>query len=537
FLANREPDTFGGDHPSIRVERTQWLPNIGFRVSFSERPPESLDDILHTYLARYTDEDSNHLRVSRFQFRNTVFFRRVPLCAPNGDPSTVNGLLNELLADPLWRNIQIAGPPRLHVPEHTQGYGVLYVDFVDNARSSVLRNALKQSKRTNLVHRTDLLSHPHLICFSLTVRGLSHLFLNVYADPTNHAVLEYLYNRPSLPSFALVCGDFNLHHQLWDDAYGFREAAQRLIDLMPDMSVSLLNTPNIYTHFPHNTALCPTVIDLVWVNDTMIPSPSTTLIVDADGREAFDHAKMLITLPLSPEFDPQLHIKRKSDEEDSFLVDACGAFSPVEDVPLDDHDSIQVLCNTIFNSLQRAFLQRTTKPKITAHSKRWWNDECRDALRAYREDKSQDNRWAYFRTVRRVQREHFEGVIQEVTANKCVWDLTSWTCPRLLPTTSIIKDRDGTPLTTLQELATGFQQQFFSAADRPIDYSVLDDLERLPTRAFDPISLAELEEQVTLCSARSPRGQITSPGRSSKSSSKIPSPALRYSRSSMHASD
>ncbi|TFY73624.1 hypothetical protein EWM64_g10388, partial [Hericium alpestre] len=235
-------------------------------------------------------------------------------------------------------------------------------------------------------------------------------------------------------------------------------------------------------------------------------SPSTSLVVDAIGRGASDHAVLTITLPLSPEFAPPPRIKRKSDEEASFLIAACGAFPPADDIVLDDADSVQVLCDTIFNSIKQAFQRYATTPKISTRSKRWWNDECREALRVYRDDRSQENRRAYFRMVRSVQKAHYQSVIDEVVAKHRVWDLTSWTRPRPLPTTSIIKDRHGVPLTSLAELSNGFQQQFFSAADRPIDYSTLDNLERLPTRTFEPISHAEMVEQAATCAARSSPG-------------------------------
>ncbi|TFY81421.1 hypothetical protein EWM64_g2600 [Hericium alpestre] len=215
---------------------------------------------------------------------------------------------------------------------------------------------------------------------------------------------------------------------------------------MPNLSVSLFNTPDVPTHYPHNTALATTVIDLVWISDTLLQSPSTSLVVDAVGHDGSDHAKLLITLPLSPEFNLIPRIKHKSDEEAAFLVDACRAFPPADNIPLDDHDSIQILCDMIFDSLRCSFVRCATTPKITARSKRWWNDECHDVLQAFCDDRSQDNQCAYFCT------------------------------------------------------------QFFSATNHPIDFTVLDNLECLPSRLFNPISMVEIEEQVALCASCSAAG-------------------------------
>jgi hypothetical protein len=63
----------------------------------------------------------------------------------------------------------------------------------------------------------DIVSHPHLLCFSLMFGGQERLFLNIYGHPRLHAGVQRLLSLPPR-QFTLIAGDFNLHHTAWDSA-------------------------------------------------------------------------------------------------------------------------------------------------------------------------------------------------------------------------------------------------------------------------------------------------------------------------------
>ncbi|TFY75443.1 hypothetical protein EWM64_g8567 [Hericium alpestre] len=137
------------DADGLLVEFIRWMPPSSFRVRFNKRPPPSLDTkfrefVLHHFTSP-SDAATVHATAAWFQFRNTIFFHRIPLQNRDGSPVTSDALLQDLHQDPRWASINITSPLCIHTPKSARGFGVLYVDFVDNARGSVLRDILKRS--------------------------------------------------------------------------------------------------------------------------------------------------------------------------------------------------------------------------------------------------------------------------------------------------------------------------------------------------------------------------------------------------------
>ncbi|TFY73538.1 hypothetical protein EWM64_g10474 [Hericium alpestre] len=137
------------DADGLLVEFICWMPPSSFRVRFNKRPPPSLDNTFREFVLHYFTSPSNAVTVrataTRFQFRNTIFFRRIPLQNRDGSPVTSDALLQDLRKAPQWASINITSPPCIHTPKSARGFGVLYVDFADNAHGSVLQDVLKRS--------------------------------------------------------------------------------------------------------------------------------------------------------------------------------------------------------------------------------------------------------------------------------------------------------------------------------------------------------------------------------------------------------
>ena len=94
---------------------------------------------------------------------------------------------------------------------------------------------------------------------------------NLYSPGRQRAICHFFQGfRPD--SNAIVCGNFNSHHQMW---YGHRSAqhdrqlsndatlANQLVDKLVDLAFDLKNIPGLYTHFPRNNS-SPSVIDLTF---------------------------------------------------------------------------------------------------------------------------------------------------------------------------------------------------------------------------------------------------------------------------------
>jgi len=119
-------------------------------------------------------------------------------------------------------------------------------------------------------------------------------------------------NRPPYPSIPperilsflsyphLVLGDFNLHHLLADPCRSLSERkfiiSTRYFDAAFDVPYYLLNTPGVYTRFPFDTILGPSVFDLAFANTALSPLVSSwDTPLPSTGS---DHVPCVITLKL-----------------------------------------------------------------------------------------------------------------------------------------------------------------------------------------------------------------------------------------------
>ncbi|KAI0326299.1 hypothetical protein GY45DRAFT_1259279, partial [Cubamyces sp. BRFM 1775] len=81
----------------------------------------------------------------------------------------------------------------------------------------------------------------------------------------------------------------------------------------------------------------------------------------------------------------------------------------------------------------------------------------------------------------------------------------AWIGPRALPTyRSLI--HNGQPLQELPELWEALDETFHSAANRPVDASILEQIPQLPQRECPPISRAEIREAIKGASTSSTPG-------------------------------
>jgi ribonuclease HI len=343
--------------------------------------------------------------------------------------------------------------------------------------------------------RYDIVSHPHLLCFSLVFGGQERLFLNVYGHPRSRVGIHRLLTLPPR-HFTLVAGDFNLHHTVWDSTHGDHALGQQILDRMPDLGVSLLNEVDVATHFPHNTALAPSVVDLAWVASDLAASPLTNMNVDSDARVGSDHAPLFISIPDQPQYYAAPRIKPDSKDEAKFFKGACHALRAFATDDLSSAEAIQRSCDGVFQSIQADFDALAKTPRISRRSRPWWNEDCALKLTEFRALRTPMTRKAFRAAVRRAQRAHFDKIIAEKVQSRRAWDLTSWTKTRPLKTTSHINNREGEPMTSFNDFAQGCAAQFFSAQGRPVDMSLVDEAPAQAIRPFADISAQEVRDAI-----------------------------------------
>jgi len=117
-----------------------------------------------------------------------------------------------------------------------------------------------------------------------SLRGTSVYLLRTNRPPARSISPARILSFLSYPH--LVLGDFKLHHPLADPCRSLSEreftVSTRYFDAGFDVPYHLLNTPGVYTRFPFDTILRPSVLDLAFANtalsslvsswDTPIPS-------------------------------------------------------------------------------------------------------------------------------------------------------------------------------------------------------------------------------------------------------------------------
>jgi len=134
--------------------------------------------------------------------------------------------------------------------------------------------------------------------------GSPHRFLRVTSvyllrtnrPPYRSILPERVFSFHSHPH--LVLGDFNLHHPLGDPCHSLSEREfiifTRYFDAAFDVLYHLLNTPRVYSRFPFDTILRPSVLDLAFANTALSPILSSwDTPLPSTGS---DHVPCMITL-------------------------------------------------------------------------------------------------------------------------------------------------------------------------------------------------------------------------------------------------
>ena len=103
-------------------------------------------------------------------------------------------------------------------------------------------------------------------------------------------------------------------------------------------------------------------------------------------------------------------------------------------------DDLDLLSTAVSRVISNTWDANARSITVTTRSKEWWNDECRDALAAYRRTGARED-WRLFRsTTRSAKRSFFDDRITEIAStNKCPWDLMSWVKQRKLPAVEAIR--------------------------------------------------------------------------------------------------
>lgn len=108
--------------------------------------------------------------------------------------------------------------------------------------------------------------------------------------------------------------------------------------------------------------------------------------------------------------------------------------------------------------------------------------------------------------IHKAHNKYWKTHIHEISSkNKWVWDLTSWTSPRH---SSVAVDivHDGKTLSTTEQLWPAMNQVFYTATNRPVNHSILEEINIKQEYLWLPFSMQKLKDTITKTTTSSAPG-------------------------------
>jgi len=251
-----------------------------------------------------------------------------------------------------------------------------------------------------------------------------------------------------------MTGDFNIRDHLWDSSFLHHSSMSEDLLIITDLFDLKLSTPTnlISTKYSNTIGKSDLVIDLMF-----LCSRSRELnkhIIHLDWHLSSDHVPLTITIPIAEEFihSSKLKIPKNSEEEEIFVKEIINIFKALNTSLFTNHESLEYTINSLATRIEQAWLSNAKNINITKHSKKWWNNNCNQSLRKYRESRNIKDWKSFKHTVKTTKRMFFDSKIQEI-ANKSrgPWKLMNWVNKRKLLVMETIK-HNGLPCLLLNSL-------------------------------------------------------------------------------------
>ncbi|KAL2889564.1 RNA-directed DNA polymerase from mobile element jockey [Ceratocystis lukuohia] len=179
----------------------------------------------------------------------------------------------------------------------------------------------------------------------------------------------------------LIMGDFNLHHQMWDDTITRNSSkAEQLVEWIERKRLICANDNGLSTHDGGG------VLDLTLVAANIWNKVKRYQMAGALECGS-DHSPQEISIIASHARGPTYSTRRLKDTDKETFIEACGtkARALVDTLPENwqNHDrSLESTAKEITRVLQDAFEATTPQKRVTGSGYKWWNESCHDKKRA-----------------------------------------------------------------------------------------------------------------------------------------------------------
>jgi hypothetical protein len=287
---------------------------------------------------------------------------------------------------------------------------------------------------------------------TLFVRNEPIHLINVYSDDQHRGIDLIAERAHLLPQVHYMGRDFNCHSSEWDPRVDHHRAkAVLLLETAARLGVEYAPPQNPgMTFVSRIDPNIKSVIDLVFVPPAEVIAWAPKRDIPLSGES--DHIHLVSVMRLDQSVERLVGYTLKSEEDDTgFWSDIIRDLPVLNDsFDLGGSEGIDLLSAAIEATFSRAWDVHSEEFIITPHSKKWWNDACKQAYEDYQEVGTPEARREFRSTVKKAKHEFFDERIKDTSEkNARPWDLMSWVKERknLLARQSV----------TMDSLATNFR--------------------------------------------------------------------------------
>ena len=323
-------------------------------------------------------------------------------------------------------------------------------------------------------------------CITVISNNYKIDIVNVYNPNENISQDEFNHYFSQLNETYLICGDFNAHHEMWDDRTPSNSSGRNLVNAVIEVNCSLLTPKNLPTHYHLQTNSFST-LDLVFLSTNLFNISEISLEDDLDS----DHYPVLIIIAIKPQLSGQKRRPKWIFEQSLWSIWQNGLPS-LETTNNVELDAEKFTC-ALLETGKKIF--KVTKGSVNIkYSKPWWNSDCEKAVKEkhkaknyfknhptmrnyeiYREKEKSSNK--IIKSAKELSFRDFINGIKTETPVSIIWKRISCLSNKYKPTKLI-------PLISNQELITDperkveliadqYKNTFNSVAKSPISVQVL----------------------------------------------------------------
>ena len=297
--------------------------------------------------------------------------------------SAFDSLFNNTLTSPI-SIIALQEPPTIPSTNHLRKWPQHYCDPIYPSTNSETRPYtaiyIKRSFK-NKIYSIDQINipSPNIIGLSIKISQNSAplTFINIYNRPDDD-VLPLIIDLIKRKAHAAthICGDFNLHHPLWNPTHyrtSPEEGAEILVNHIVENGYHIVNPLGVPTRYGNNSA---TTIDLYLISSHVEHVDQALCSINDDLDTISDHQPLHLIIPTdyyNKEQDQRWNYKKANWPKGKQKLQDLLHRNNI--LPINTKDDLERAASVLTTNITKAIKSCTPPMRITSYSKRWWTEE------------------------------------------------------------------------------------------------------------------------------------------------------------------